>query len=234
MVAAPPALAGSLRRRTIRDSIRLTKGAARNGAGVRSFTTDGSLPVRDSRPPTRDYYDPTQDPALPPTIPRHSRERSNTAPRAPPSSFRSYSTNPVTPSIPASGSSTYSRSVHSTAVYSSDRGLSDASLSMQGVISSRRGSESSAPPPPGFLDNNQTSTIRMDAFIEHKQAPSSGRPSINFMRSTQPKRREMGYWGSEPGGDSISPVDSLLHGEMMAASSSTRGSYESRDPWRGF
>ncbi|OAG34525.1 hypothetical protein AYO21_11307 [Fonsecaea monophora] len=234
--APAPSLAGSLRRRPIRDSIRLTKGVAKSVAGTRSFTTDGSVPVHDSRPPTRDYYDPLTDPALPPTIPRHSRKRSNTAPRAPPSSFRSFSTNGVTPSLPGPGSN-YSQSVHSTAVYSSDRGLYTPSLGMQSVISSRRGSEASAsgrPPLPTFMDNNQTTTMRMDAFIEHEQGTSSGRPSFNFMRSGQPKRKDMGYWGAEQGRESISPVDSLLHSEMMAASSSTRGSYESRDPWRGF
>lgn len=89
----PPSLAGSLRRRPIRDSIRIAKGSQKGG--LRSFTTDGSVPVSydesNSRPPTRDYYDPTQDPALPPTIKRfHSRKRSNTAPKPPPSSFRGF------------------------------------------------------------------------------------------------------------------------------------------------
>ena len=229
-----PSLAGSLRKRTIRDSIRLTKESTKV-PGQRSFTTDGSLPVQDLRPPTRDYYDPLQDPALPPTIPRHSRKRSHTAPRAPPSSFKTFSTNGATPSIPAAPSSTYSHSIQSTAVYSSDRGLYTPSLG-QSVMSSRRGSESSAPPVPPmmFLDHNQNGTMRMDAFIEHEAAPSSGRPSFNFMRPAQSKKKDMGYWGVEPGRDSISPVDSLLHNEMMAASSSTRGSNESRDPWRGF
>ena len=233
----PPSLAGSLRRRPIRDSIRVAKGAVRTGPGQRSFTTDGSLPVQDSRPPTRDYYDPTMDPALPPVIPRHSRKRSNTAPRAPPSSFRSFSAKDVTPSLPGPGS-TYSQSVHSTAVYSTDRGVYTPSLGMQSIGSSRRGSEASAsgrPHIPGMLlDNNQMATMRMDAFIEGKQSTSSGRPSFNMLRSGQPRRKDMAYWGAEPGRDSISPVDSLLHSEMMAASSSTRASVESRDPWRGF
>ncbi|KIX01320.1 uncharacterized protein Z518_09045 [Rhinocladiella mackenziei CBS 650.93] len=232
-----PTLAGSLRRRPIRDSIRVAKNAVRTGTGQRSFTTDGSLPVQDSRPPTRDYYDPTTDPALPPTVPRHSRKRSNTAPRAPPSSFRSFSTRDVTPSLPEPGS-TYSQSVHSTAVYSSDRGLYTPSLGMQSIVSSRRGSEASAsgrPPIPAvLLDNSQMATMRMDAFIEGKASTSSSRPSFNMMRSGQSKKKDLGYWGFDQGRDSISPVDSLLHSEMMAASSSTRGSVESRDPWRGF
>lgn len=230
-------LAGSLRRRPIRDSIRVAKNAVRGGNGPRSFTTDGSLPVQDSRPATRDYYDPTQDPALPPVVPRHSRKRSNTAPRAPPSSFRSFSTKDATPSIPEPGS-TYSQSVHSTAVYSSDRGLYTPSLGMQSIVSSRRGSEASAsgrpPIPPIFLDNSQMATMRMDAFIEGKVSTSSTRPSFSLLRSGASKKKDMGYWGFEQGRDSISPVDSLLHSEMMAASSSTRGSVESRDPWRGF
>ncbi|EXJ77896.1 hypothetical protein A1O3_09055 [Capronia epimyces CBS 606.96] len=232
-----PSLAGSLRRRPIRDSIRVAKNAVKSGTSHRSFTTDGSLPVQDSRPPTRGYYDPTHDPALPPTIPRHSRKRSNTAPRAPPSSFRSFSTKDATPNIPGPGS-TYSQSVHSTAVYSSDRGLYTPSLGMQSIVSSRRGSEASAsgrpPIPSNFMESTQTATMRMDAFIDNKPSTSSSRPSFHALRSGQSKKKDMGYWGFEQGRDSISPVDSLLHSEMMAASSSTRGSVESRDPWRGF
>ncbi|EXJ88693.1 hypothetical protein A1O1_05625 [Capronia coronata CBS 617.96] len=232
-----PSLAGSLRRRPIRDSIRVAKNAVRTGTGHRSFTTDGSVPVQDSRPPTQSYYDPTQEPALPPVIPRHSRKRSNTAPRVPPSSFRSFSTRDAAPSIPGPGS-TYSQSVHSTAVYSSDRGLYTPSLGMQSIASSRRGSEASAsarpPMPSSFTDHTQTATMRMDAFIDNKVSTSSTRPSFNALRSGQSRKKDLGYWGFEQARDSISPVESMLHSEMMAASSSTRGSVESRDPWRGF
>ncbi|KAI1612112.1 meiotic cell cortex C-terminal pleckstrin homology-domain-containing protein [Exophiala viscosa] len=232
-----PSLAGSLRRRPIRDSIRIAKNPGRVGPGPRSFTTDGSLPVQDTRPQSRDYYDPTQDPALPPIIPRHSRKRSNTAPRVPPSSFRSFSAKEAAPTMSGPGS-TYSQSVRSTAVYSSDRGLYTPSAGMQSIVSSRRGSEASnSGPPPipaAFLDKDPANTMRMDAFIDGKTSTSSGRPSFNFMRSGQSKRKDLAYWGLEKGRDSITPVDSLLHNEMMAASSSTRGSSDSRDPWRGF
>jgi len=232
-----PSLAGSLRRRPIRDSIRIAKKPVRVGPGPRSFTTDGSLPVQDSRPQSRDYYDPTQDPALPPIILRHSRKRSNTAPRAPPTSFRSFSAKEAAPTMSGPGSA-YSQSVRSTAVYSSDRGLYTPSAGMQSIVSSRRGSEASnSGPPPiptAFLDKDPANTMRMDAFIDGKTSTSSGRPSVNFLRSGQIKRKDLGYWGLEQGRDSISPVDSLLHNEMMMASSSTRGSSDSRDPWRGF
>ncbi|RVX69678.1 hypothetical protein B0A52_06322 [Exophiala mesophila] len=186
-IAPTASLAGSFRRRPIRDSIRVAKNAVRTGTGSgnRSFTTDGSLPVQDSRPPTRDFYDPATDPALPPTIPRHARKRSNTAPRAPPSSFRSFSAKEVTPSLPGPGS-TYSHSIQSTAVYSSDRGgFYTPSLGMQSIVSSRRGSEASAsgrPPLPSILLDNQAATMRMDAFIEGKRSTSSSRPSFNMMR----------------------------------------------------
>jgi len=230
----PPSLAGSLRRRPIRDSIRIAKGSHRlGGPGPRSFTTDGSLPVQDSRPPSRDYYDPTTDPALPPTIPRHSRKRSNTAPRPPPSSFRSLSTRDATPSLPAP-SSTYAPSVRTTAGGSSDRGVYTPSVGMQSIVSSRRGSEASASGRPSIasnmFDSSQIATMRMDAFIESRQPNRT----FNLLRSGLSKKKDMGYWGIEQGRESISPVDSLLYGEMMAASSSTRGSVDSRDPWRGF
>jgi hypothetical protein len=88
--------------------------------------------------------------------------------------------------------------------------------------------------PATFFDKDQMATMRMDAFIEGKASTSSTRPSFSLLRSGQSKKKDMGYWGFEQGRDSISPVDSLLHSEMMAASSSTRGSGDSRDPWRGF
>jgi Meiotic cell cortex C-terminal pleckstrin homology len=160
----PPSLAGSLRRRPIRDSIRIAKGAGRTG--LRSFTTDGSLPVQIQDVVDREqrfvaeeqgFYDPMVDAALPPTIPRfsaHTRKRSNTAPRAPPSSFKSFSIkeregsvgngNGNVPSVPRV-SSTYSQSV-GTGV-GSERGLYSPSLGMKSVgskSSSRRGSEASA------------------------------------------------------------------------------------------
>jgi hypothetical protein len=57
------------------------------------------------------------------------------------------------------------------------------------------------------------------------------------VRSGTLRKKDMGYWGFEDGRSSISPVDSLMHSEMMAAmEGSARPSVESRthDPFRGF
>lgn len=257
----PASLAGSLRRRPIRDSIRIAKGSRPQG-GLRSFTTDGSVPMSydeyNSRPPSRDYYDPTQDPALPPTIKRfHSRKRSNTAPKAPPSSFRGFVTGnrDAVPPLPAVGG--YAGTVSSSVVAStngSDRGLYTPSLGVQSMNSSRRGSEASNQGRPTlqqvFADYTQA-TMRMDAFAEapRPSMQQSNRPPMvnRYMNGDGPfpavrsgtlKKREYGHWGFDDGRNSISPVDSLMHSEMMAAAAegSARPSVDSRmtDPFRGF
>lgn len=242
---APPSLAGSLRRRAIRDSIRIAKGSrAQTG-----------LPYSDeySRPPSRDYYDPTQDPALPPTIKRfHARKRSNTAPRAPPSSFRGFtaSSRDMAPSLPGPGG--YAGTVASSVIVStngSDRGLYTPSLGVQSINSSRRGSEASnsgRPIPHQQYTDQSQATMRMDAFMDPRQPASrwapTGQPMVGggpfpALRTGILKKKDMGHWGIEEGRTSISPVDSLMHSEMMAAAEgSTRPSVDSRttDPFRGF
>ena len=233
-----PSLAGSLRRRPIQDSIRIAKNGRPHGPVPRSFTTDGSLPVKSGydRPSTRDHYDPDIDSALPPTIKRfHSRDRSNTAPRAPPNSYRSFPTRDTVPRLPPPGSN-YAGSVLTTTGGSSDRGRYTPSIGLPSMNSSRRGSESSTAIPslPQMTsDQSHQNTLRMDAFTDTIGQQAFGRPS-NLLRSGGMKRKDMSYWGIEEGRGSVSPVDSLLYGEMMAASSSTRGSGDSRDPFRGF
>ena len=258
----PPSLTGSFRRRPIRDSIRIAKGSARPYPGLRSFTTDSSFPGNASQQDlrntlqSRDYYDPTTDPALPPTIKRfHSRKRSNTAPRAPPTSFRGFTSRDIVKPLPDPHSSSVAGSTAITSTNGSDRGLYTPSLGMPSGSSSRRGSEASNTLPP------LPPQLSMDAFIDHQRpgmlppistnrggfiggAPS-GSDKYNMLRSGTLKKKEMGYWGIEDGRGSISPVDSLMHAEMMAAGGpgsgegsgwgSVRGSAESRrDPFKGF
>ena len=254
----PPSLAGSLRRRPIRDSIRIAKGNNRPQGGLRSFT-DGSMPISydeyNSRPPSRDYYDPTQDSALPPTIKRfHERKRSNTAPKPPPSSFRGFTatSRDIVPPLPAPGG--YAGTVSSSVVAStngSDRGLYTPSLGVPSMPSSRRGSEASnngRPMPQQMFPDHSQTTMRMDAFADMRvpaQQPRrtplgqymSGEGPFPALRSGTLKKKDMGYWGFEDGRTSISPVDSLMHSEMMAAAEgSARPSVDSRmtDPFRGF
>lgn len=92
--------------------------------------------------------------------------------------------------------------------------------------------------------------MRMDAFAEPRNPmPQSHRPPANGQHmvgggpfpalrgGTLKKNKDWGYWGIDDGRTSISPVDSLMHSEMMAAAEgSARPSVESRmtDPFRGF
>jgi hypothetical protein len=225
-----PTLAGSLRKRTIRDSILMTKGLARTGP--RSFTADAVMQGLTSYNNT-DFaaeYDPISDAAFPPSIPRfshHTRQRSNTAPRAPPSSFRSFSQKDSV-SLPRP-SATYSQS---TAAGTSDRGVYTPSLGMQST-GSRRDSEASATGPgsrrPSASQSNaysdyvgQATTMKMDAFFDKQFV--SARPKGSY-RTKQGWKKDVGYWGVE-GADEFMPVDMPIDG---SASSS-----RAEDPFRGF
>ncbi|RMD39923.1 hypothetical protein DV735_g5203, partial [Chaetothyriales sp. CBS 134920] len=199
-----PTLAGSLRRRPIRDSIRIAKhqssapNSSRSSGGLRSFTTDASaqlhtaplhipvpIPNRFDDAEERDYYDPTTDPALPPTIRRYQeRRRSNTGPKAPPSSFRAFNQRDVVPALPLlpTGSQAGGSSIVTSAT-GSDRGLYTPSLGP----SSRRGSEASAtgrPRGPGLdalaggMNAATTATMRMDAFIDERRYEHGPLPQI--------------------------------------------------------
>ena len=156
--------AGSLRRRPIRDSIRIAKGVPRPEA--RAFTTDGSLPVqlqdmvhreRQLMAEDPEYYDPSNDAALPPTIPRftaHTRKRSNTAPRVPPSSYKSFATKDNVTALPLSNH--YAQSVATSA---SGTGRYTPSLGVKSFgsrTSSRRNSEASGMGRPNVPMNQGT------------------------------------------------------------------------------
>lgn len=248
----PPAqFAGSLRRRPIRDSIRIAKGSGRSG--MRSFTADSALPPMPStRPDSSEFYDPTSDAALPPTIPRfsaHTRKRSNTAPRAPPSSFRGFGGRDVPPKIPLPPGSTYSNM--SSAAATSDRGVYTPSLG----FSSRRGSEASAmstrqAATGAYYDNtgfngsttntsnqgpNTTGTMRMDAFIQGK--PPQRMPNVAPRRQHTGKGKDLSYWGMGEGSnsnrDSMSPIDANMPA-FNASRSTSATSYRQEDPFRGF
>ena len=225
--------AGSLRRRPIRDSIRVAKGSSR--PGLRSFTTDGSLPVQIQEGMDRDeqfiaekaaFYDPLTDAALPPTIPRftaHTRKRSNTAPRPPPSSYRTIAGRDAIPAMPVT--SNYPQSVATSA---SGNGRYTPSLGVRSFgsrNSSRRNSEASAASRPSALHQGQETwapnvsvnggmsstgtrsgtlasntgsangTMRMDAFIETKTPPL---PQQNFQQS-QPQAQSQRSTGFAAG-----------------------------------
>lgn len=244
----PPAqFAGSLRRRPIRDSIRIAKSSGR--AGLRSFTADSALPPMPNRPESSEFYDPNSDAALPPTIPRfsaHNRKRSNTAPRAPPSSFRGFGARDGPPKIPMPPASTYSGT---SAAATSERGVYTPSLG----FSSRRGSEASAMSTRqavtgAYYDNtgfngsvantsnqgpNTTGTMRMDAFIQGKVPQRM--PNVAPRRQHTGKGKDLSYWGMAEGSnrDSMSPIDASMPAFNASRSTSAATSYR-EDPFRGF
>lgn len=233
-----PSLAGSFRRRQIRDSIRIAKVGGRANLGQGVYTDPSFHPVNvDQAHLPHNYYDPTMDSALPPTVKRyHTRKRSNTAPRIPPTSFRGFNARDIVPSLPYPVSGAPSTAITST--NGSDRGVYTPSLGMPSVSSSRRGSEASntpRPPLPQFVPESMQATMRMDAFMEEKALPLPPTVSLNrggfsigggyanpvnqygVLRQGTLKKKDMGYWGIEEGRDSISPVDSLMRAEMQAA-----------------
>ncbi len=200
----PLPLGGSLRRHPIRDSIRVAKGRGPHGrgAGQRSFTTDGVVSHR--RPdgeapyqPPEPIYHPDSDAADPPTVPRyssHSRQRSNTAPRAPANSFRNFSNHSRNfaqpPSATCSMSTATTSDPYTPSLYN---GPYSASLPVTKSISSRRGSESSAAQNAvvgGYFDH-VTPTVRMTAFIAEEDVP---RPRGHY-RTRQGRRKDVGYRG---------------------------------------
>src|SRR5690625_3921169 len=164
----PPPPQAALRKNPIRDSIRVAKSKPRSAPNNnRKFTAHAS-PVPELPMGEVDGSQPIAEAASPPNVPRHSRKRSNTAPRAPPSAFRAFSNhnanlNSILDANQAPKPSTYS----ATSNGSSDIYAPSSSVGAHGVQSgqssfSRRTSEASGPSSVGmnnFFD--AVGTVRM-------------------------------------------------------------------------
>lgn len=225
-------LGGSLRRRQIRDSIRIAKGSNARPQ-FRSFTTDG-IPTTSEydRPRTQEQYDPINDAAVPPVVRRyHNRNRSNTAPKPTASAFRALLSRDSGPSVTAPSVALSSEKTLT------DRGPPTPSIGMPSVPSSRRGSEASVmgrpplmPPIQGLdthsriLDATSNSshaasmTMRMDAFMADQQRNGMRGPpargSLRNLRLGRPSMRNLkdpntSSWAikEHSGRDSMSPID---------------------------
>ena len=190
----PPPPSASLRRNPIRDSIRVAKSKSRPNPN-RSFTAHPT-PVPELPASEADASQPIAEAASPPNVPRfssHSRKRSNTAPRVPPSAFRSFAnhTSNHTP-MP----STYS----ATTAGSSDV-YAPSSVSAPGVQSgqssfSRRTSEASGPSSVGmnnFFD--AVGTVRMEAFIDRTEM---ARQRTGHRSRNGGRKRDPNYWAQSP------------------------------------
>lgn len=256
-------LGGSLRRRPIRDSIRIAKGSTARPQ-FRSFTTDG-IPTMSSyeRPPTQDQYDPINDAALPPVIRRyHNRNRSNTAPKPTASAFRALLSRDSGPSAAPSSAMLSEKTFASQAPPT-------PSLGVPSLPGSRRGSEASAvgrpplgPPiptldmPNRFLDTSSNSSHtasmtmhKVDAFMaqQHNAMAARGNFARGPMRRLgRPSMRNLkdpstSSWAAQQFSfrDSMSPVETLasptdLEKQFRYSESTTRGSSEAAGYFRGY
>ena len=217
-VAAPSV--PSLRRNPIRDSIKVAKGKARPmPRASRSFTAH---PVPELPSNEEDEMNSLAEAASPPTVPRfssHARKRSNTAPRHPPTSFRSFTSHNVAPS-------SYSATTGgSSDLYSpSSAGVPGAPSIPSGRSSvSRRTSEASGPSSVGMTNFfDAVGTVRMEAFIDrterdlHSDRYGGGHKSRHGTR-----RKESNYWGNSPDIDLRSEGSSEIY-------------FHTEDPFRGF
>lgn len=187
----PPSQTASLRRNPIRDSIRVAKGKGLPTTnGVSSFTTGGAIPSHTINEVDLHYApnEPISDAADPPNIPS-SRKRSNTAPRPPPSAFRSYSSNAAAPS-------TYSATTAASSDIYTPTSVGGPGFNSGQSSFSRRTSEASGPS--GIIVNNffdAVGTVRMEAFVDR---PGMPRPRQSY-RTRQGRKKDMSYWGAGPG-----------------------------------
>jgi hypothetical protein len=214
----PRSITASLRRNPIRDSITVAKGKEHQALAMRSFTTPvPTMPQYPIQEVDLHYApnEPISDAADPPNVPRfsaHSRKRSNTAPRPPPSSFRTYSHTAVP--------STYSATTAASSdIYTPSTVGGHGFNSGQSSFSGRRTSEASGPS--GIIVNNffdAVGTVRMDAFVDRNERPRGS------YRTRQGRKKDMAYWGGGPEGDFPRPENS------------EDGFFQvrSEDPFRGF
>lgn len=233
-------LGGSFRRRPIRDSIRIAK-SSNARAQFRSFTTDGQgMRSEYDRPQTQEAYDPVNDAALPPIIKRyHNRNRSNTAPRPPPSSFRNLLSRDSGPS--ANASSAALNFDHASAGSGKQTASGNPS-----APSTRRSSEASAmgrPPLPSlqFLEATSNSshaasmTMKIDAFMANAPPPGGGRAPLrnlrlgmggNALRHQPSIRRDLSQWATDPLDQTFGHGEPFTPTEMRFSESTGRGSSE--------
>ncbi|KAL6239196.1 hypothetical protein BDW75DRAFT_153229 [Aspergillus navahoensis] len=169
-----PAPTATLRRNPIRDSIRIAKGRPRpfpRGKGKRPFYNHPE-PVPELPTDLDGEVRASDDAAAPPTVPRfskHARKRSNTAPRMPIPTIRSFSSQNTLPSMRSSSDAAAGPLSHS-------HGLNSVRSSF-----SHRTSQASSVRPANFFD--AIGTVRMEAFID--QTESNRFRAANSRRHTR-------------------------------------------------
>ncbi|KAI9835651.1 MAG: hypothetical protein M1838_005233 [Thelocarpon superellum] len=222
---APPRQAsGSLRRNTIRDSIRVAKGKSRpelNGNVPRpAHSGGGSQQSIQELGASVGSFDAMALAADPPIVPRftsHNRRRSNTGPRAPPpSSFRSFTNH-----VPAPSSTHSFVTNGSSEAYGNGSSVGGLGFHSGQSSLSRGTSEVGGLSTQNFFD--AVGTVRMEAFVRRTpfmDFDSSG-PSVPGRRGDGSHKREKAAWngGTDLDGERIAQHDHFVSGE---------------DPFRGF
>ena len=267
--APPPVPSRSNRRPTIRDSIRVAKGrnAPALNSSMRAFT-DSSIPrITETRQSSLNYNsdfpvyeDQNAEAAEGPTIPRtslHSRKRSNTAPRPPPTAFRSHPSFPhyASSSRGSAGSSSLEQQPHpnisSSLVHnpppslSSGMGHPSITTTGGGVQSTRSSMSRGTSVSSGqqnqavnsYFDN--LGTVRMEAFIDRQQnnenqqssaRPAPHVPSRSSYRTRQGRKKDLSYWGGPSVTTSVSMPTGVAATDFGSIGLGLR-SEGSRDSW---
>ena len=187
----------TLRRHPIRDSIRVAKGKSRSGMTgptIRPSHSGGAhqdgIQEIIGGLGSVDNIAPAADPPIVPRFSSHGRRRSNTGPRAPPTSFRSFTHQPVpssTHSFVTNGSSEahgHGSSVGGLGFHSGQSSLSQ----------SQRTSEASAPAAHNFFD--AVGTVRMEAFVRRSAGMHyEEQPASDPRRAAQHRKAKI-PWGA--------------------------------------
>lgn len=226
----PPPPSAALRRNPIRDSIRVAKSKPRptpnNNRAFASHTT----PVPELPTGEVDGSQPIAEAASPPNVPRHSRKRSNTAPRAPPSAFRSFSSHTSNQNSNHSSNHNSNHAPKPSTYSATTNGSSDiyppSSVGAYGAQSgrsstSRRTSEVSGPSSVGmnnFFD--AVGTVRMEAFIDRTEM---ARQRVGNRPRNGGKKKDPNHWAQSP--DIEFPRSEDGASEIF---------FRNEDPFRGF
>ena len=205
--AAPAPSMATLRRNPIRDSIRVAKGKTRPQVnGGRAFTTNEITRRTIQDKPLPEYPDPEDyfpEEAAPPTVPRfsahaHTRKRSNTAPRMPPSAFRSFSAQSLTASS-HSLATPAPPEIFTTTISVIPGGYGNSNDSRQGSevgSTTGSGSRGQAAMAPNIGGNNffdPASTRHMEAFVD--RVPDVPRQRQSY-RTREGRKKDMAFWGA--------------------------------------
>ena len=200
-----------IRRKPIRDSIRISKAKSRPSIGPHSLSSPPSdIGFNNSAAPALEDIAPdSEEAAEPPQIPRvaaHSRKRSSTGPRpAPLSAFHNYPSQPT---------ATSSMDPHGPTARDKYEKFSIPSRSGSGPATAQSTMTEASIVPNNFFD--AVGTVRMEAFVENEENHGGEKKRLKeskSYRSKQGKKKNMmSYWGVSEGGDARQKAEDPFKG----------------------